>query len=127
MSRNVFGFEKDTPAARQDRQHASEAATTRRLGYNPPFIPNPAGDAPATQSAAEYAARRVTVPEDTALRYARQTRNAVVTLASIAMVTVILSLVLGIVMAVGIHKLSTGGVTSTSSSCASVGGTDLSC
>jgi hypothetical protein len=86
MSHNILGFEKDS----------SEAETVSAV----------TGPQPAEYYAARrpVARRPVTVPEDTALRYARQTCNAVVTLAVIAVAAVIISLILGIVMLVGIHR-----------------------
>lgn len=70
-------------------------------------------------------------PADPALRYARQTRNAVVTFATIAVTGVLGSIIIiGIVVAVSIahqNAVLDGGSPSVSSTCASQGGWDPTC
>jgi hypothetical protein len=86
--------------------------------------PNAMNDAPPPLPAQGRAG------EPIELRYARQTRNAVVTLAVIAVLGIVGSLIAGIVVAVSVVHLNNAvnnGGGSSSSNCMSQGGTDPSC
>jgi hypothetical protein len=54
----------------------------------------------------EYQPEQAPSPEPDALRYARQTRNAVVTIAVIVAVAVLASVITGIADAVAIHHIA---------------------
>jgi hypothetical protein len=69
-------------------------------------------------------------PEPVELRYLRETRNAVVFIAVLAGVICLASLIIGIVAAVQLSKVSSelgGSGGSSSSNCLSQGGSDPSC